>query len=93
MTVAVSGEINTITTPHLSQMINLQGVSKLVFDMTQVRYVSSAGLRLFLSYQRAMTASGGSMLIMNCNEFVMETFTSVGYERIMKLEGKAEADR
>lgn len=87
MTVTVEGEINTITTPQLAQKIgDLGGVSKLVFEMAQVRYVSSAGLRLFLSCQRTMTASGGKMLIRNCNEFVEETFSSVGYDRIMTLE-------
>lgn len=87
MNVTVSGEINTITTPQLAQELGeLKGVSRLVFNLTQVRYVSSAGLRLFLSCQRMMNASGGEMAIRGCNEFVLETFESVGYNRIMKLE-------
>ena len=96
MTVAVEGEINTITTPQLTDMIGpLDGVQKLIFDMTKVRYVSSAGLRLVLSSQRTMKASGGEMLVRNCSQFVMETFVSVGYDRIIKLEtesGTKKAD-
>ena len=87
MNVTVSGEINTVTTPQLAQELgDLQGVTRLVFDMTQVQYVSSAGLRLFLNCQRLMNTSGGEMLIRGCDEFVLETFESVGYNRIMKLE-------
>ena len=89
MTVTVDGEINTITAPELSKSVqDLSGVRCLIFDLDQVRYVSSAGLRLFLACQREMTASGGEMLINNCNEFMMEIFESVGYNRIMKLNTK-----
>lgn len=85
--VTVSGEINTVTTPQLALPVeDLTGIKRLVFDLSQVRYVSSAGLRLFLNCQRLMAAAHGEMLIKGCNEFVMETFESVGYDRIMKLE-------
>lgn len=96
MTIAVEGEINTITTPELSEMIqDLHGAKHLIFDLKQVRYVSSAGLRLFLGCLRTMKAAGGSMKIINLGEFVMETFTSVGYDRIMDLStesGKNESN-
>jgi len=36
-----------------------------------------------------MNACGGEMLITGCNEFMMEIFESVGYDRIMKIEKKA----
>lgn len=87
--VTVEGEINTITTPELTKLVDdLAGVRELIFDIGQVAYISSAGLRLFLTCQRALMASGGSMVILNPNEFVMEIFESVGYDRIMKLERK-----
>ena len=89
MTVLVEGEINTITTPELSEYVkDLSGIRYLIFDLDRVRYVSSAGLRLFLACQREITASGGDMLIRNCNEFMMEIFESVGYDRIMNLKKK-----
>lgn len=89
MTVIVDGEVNTITAPELAKSVeNLKGVQKLIFDLDKVPYVSSAGLRLFLSCQRTMNASGGDMLIRNCNEFMADIFASVGYDRIMKLETK-----
>lgn len=93
MTVIVEGEINTITAPQLAQTVeDLQDVSMLIFDLKATRYVSSAGLRLFLSCQRTMKESGGDMLIRNCNEFVMETLVSVGYDRIMKIEAEGGAE-
>ena len=92
MTVIVEGEINTITAPQLAQTVeDLRDVTMLIFDLQATRYVSSAGLRLFLSCQRTMTEAGGDMLIRNYNEFVMETLVSVGYDRIMKIEGEGGA--
>lgn len=89
LTVAVEGEINTITAPQVAACVeDLSSAWKLVFDLDQVRYVSSAGLRLFLTCQRTMSEKGGDMEIINCNDFLMEIMQSVGYDRIMKLERK-----
>ena len=87
LTVAVDGEINTITTPILAAAVaDLKSVRQLIFDIDLVPYVSSAGLRLFLACQRTMNARSGEMLIRGCNEFMAEIFESVGYDRIMKIE-------
>ena len=91
MTVTIDGEINTITAPELAKAVeDLSGVSKLCFDLDRVPYVSSAGLRIFLSCQRTMTANGGSMRIIHIDELLAEIFESVGYNRIMKLELKGQ---
>ena len=89
MTVAVDGEINTNTAPQLAKEVeNLDGISSLIFDLALVPYVSSAGLRLFLTCQRKMSACGGDLIIRNCNDFMMEIFEGVGYHRILKIERK-----
>lgn len=93
LTVTVDGEINTLTTPILSKEVeDLSGIRKLIFELEKVPYVSSAGLRLFLSCQRTMNATHGDMRILNCNEFLTEIFVSVGYDRIMKLERTNQAN-
>lgn len=89
MTVTIEGEINTLTAPSLGEAVaDLTGISQLIFDLDLVPYVSSAGLRLFLSCQRTLNASGGDMVIKNCNSFMYEIFEGVGYDRIMKVERK-----
>ncbi len=89
MTVTVEGEINTLTTPELAKYVNdLSNVSTLVFDMENVPYVSSAGLRMFIACLKTLNASGGDMLLKNCDEFVAEIFESVGYDKIINIEKK-----
>ena len=93
LTVSVDGEINTLTTPTLASAVeDLNGVRTLIFDLDLVPYVSSAGLRLFLSCQRTMQASGGEMQIIHINELMAEIFESVGYDRIMNLAVKKEVE-
>ncbi len=93
MTVAVEGEINTLTAPELAKYVeNLSNVSTLVFDMENVPYVSSAGLRMFIACLKTLKASGGDMMLINCDEFVAEIFESVGYDRIIKMEKKNGAE-
>jgi anti-sigma B factor antagonist len=49
LTLKVEGNIDTVTAPQLESELEVDGVEELVFDISGVAYVSSAGLRVFLS--------------------------------------------
>ena len=51
LTVYLSGELNTLTAPELSALLDKQlpGVQSLVLDFSDCDYVSSAGIRVLLS--------------------------------------------
>jgi anti-sigma B factor antagonist len=57
LTVAPEGRIDTVTAPEFEQEIvkNIDGVTDLVLDMTNVKYISSAGLRVILKVQKVMS--------------------------------------
>lgn len=73
------GRIDTSTAPALAEAIDLDGVAKIVFDLTEIDYVSSAGLRIFLSTHQKMTAAGGEMVIRGVRPIVMEIFDIAGF--------------
>ena len=52
--VAVEGRIDAKTAPELESVLDeaLDGVTGLTFDLKQVTYISSAGLRVFLKVQK-----------------------------------------
>lgn len=87
LTVAPEGRIDTVTAPEFEQKIveNLDGVSDLVLDMTNVKYVSSAGLRVILKVQKVMIKQGNMKLI-GVNKSVMEVFEVTGFLKILKIE-------
>lgn len=86
MTVSVVGRLDTITAPELSESISdLAGIEKLILDLEKLEYVSSAGLRVILSAQKAMN-SQGSLVIKNVCEDVMEVFEMTGFSEILTIE-------
>lgn len=80
LTLAPVGRVDTITSPELEAAIVLDGVEELVFDLAQVDYISSAGLRVLLSAQKKMAAK--SMKITNAKPAVKEVFDITGFSDI-----------
>ncbi|MCR5414267.1 MAG: STAS domain-containing protein [Kiritimatiellae bacterium] len=79
LTISPVGRLDTTSAPELQDEIaNLDGVSELIFDLASLDYLSSAGLRVFLSAQKAMNASGGRMTIRNPNDVVRNVFDITG---------------
>ena len=74
------GRVDTITSPELEAAVVLEGVEELVFDLSQVDYISSAGLRVLLSSQKKM--AGKSMKIVNAKPAVKEVFDITGFSDI-----------
>ena len=80
LVLAPIGRVDTITAPELEAAIVLDGVEELVFDLAQVDYISSAGLRVLLSAQKKM--AGKSMKIANSKPAVKEVFDITGFSDI-----------
>lgn len=84
LTVSVTGHIDTVTAPQLDAELVLDAVDELVLDLSGVAYVSSAGLRVFLSAYKAMSKKGG-MTIVGAQPAVLEVFKITGFATIFKL--------
>ena len=84
---ALEGRLDTITAPELETEIKnaLPGLTKLTLDLANLDYVSSAGLRVFLSAYKAMKAQG-EMKVCNIKEDVMEVFEMTGLSDILTVE-------
>ena len=80
LTLAPVGRVDTITSPELEAAVVLDGIEELVFDLAQVDYISSAGLRVLLSAQKKM--AGKSMKIANAKPAVKEVFDITGFSDI-----------
>ena len=80
LTLAPVGRIDTITSPELEAAVVLEGVDELVFDLSGVDYISSAGLRVLLASQKKM--AGKKMLISGSRPAVKEVFDITGFSDI-----------
>ena len=84
---APEGRLDTITAPELEKTVkeNLDGITALTFDLSELEYVSSAGLRVLLSAQKAMNGLG-QMKVCHVNETIMEIFDVTGFSDILTIE-------
>ncbi|MBR6088739.1 MAG: STAS domain-containing protein [Anaerolineaceae bacterium] len=87
LTIALEGRLDTKTSPELEKEIrsSLDGVDELIFDLSDLVYVSSAGLRVLLFAHKSMHGKG-KMKIINANEIVMEVFGLTGFTNIFTIE-------
>ena len=85
--VKVEGRIDTNTSPDLEMELksSLDGVTELIFDFTDVDYISSAGLRVLLSAQKTMNKQG-SMKLTGVRSEIMEIFEVTGFTDILTIE-------
>lgn len=86
LTINLAGRLDTTTSPKLeAELGNLSGVKTLILDFKELEYISSAGLRVVLSAQKAMKKQG-HMVIKNVNSSIMEVFDLTGFSGILDIE-------
>ncbi|MBR5360577.1 MAG: STAS domain-containing protein [Lachnospiraceae bacterium] len=87
LTITLEGRLDTTTAPDLDNEIKsvIDGAKILTFDMADLVYISSAGLRVLLSAQKVMNKQG-SMIIKNVSPDVMEIFDVTGFSDILTIE-------
>ena len=80
----LSGWLDPNTSPELMDKVSLGGVKKLVFDMSDVEYVFSAGLRVMLIFQRMLESEGGEMKLVNVPDSIKFIFQDTGLESMLE---------
>lgn len=86
-TLALSGRLDTVTAPELEAELSalLPTADSLVLDMEKLEYISSAGLRVILKTQKALTQKAGLKLT-KVSEAVREVFDITGFSDFLTIE-------
>lgn len=86
--VVLSGRLDTNTSPELESYLreNLAGVTNLAIDLTDVQYVSSAGLRVFLYAHKELTKAGSGLVLRHPNEYITDVLEATGFTDILTVE-------
>ena len=64
----------------------LTEIQILELDLEKTSFISSAGLRILLKLQKAMTAQHGTMKLTHPVDKVAEVFQMTGFTRVMTIE-------
>lgn len=77
VTVKLTGSLDTATAPDLERQLApvLAGTVKdVVFDLAQLKFISSAGLRVFTSTRKVLKERGGQASFINLQPQIQEVF-------------------
>ena len=82
----ISGRLDAPNSPvveeHVQREIALEP-AKMIFDLTEVDYLSSAGLRILLAATKRLGA--GKVAIYGAAARVMETIRMAGFDKVLEI--------
>ena len=94
--IRVDGDIDTLTAPELQACLTAQikeSAQVFVIDLSNVRYISSMGLRVFLSHLKRVKAQSGSMVIAGAGQLVSEVFRMSGLANYFEMTADPQLAR
>ncbi|MHC5027424.1 MAG: STAS domain-containing protein [Planctomycetota bacterium] len=84
----LTGNLDSTSTPeletHLARLID-SGTRRVVVDLTEVDFVSSAGLGVLLFAAQSLAPSGGTLRVCCPNDAVRYAFDASGFSKILSV--------
>ena len=86
VTLEITGRLDTTTSPNLDSVINElpEDTKELIFDISRLEYISSAGIRVLLGAYKKMNTNHGIMRIEKANDMVREVFEMTGLLELLE---------
>lgn len=89
----VKGKLDAILSPCIEkkavEYIN-KGSSKLLLDLQDVSYISSAGLRMLLSIKKQMKSVPGKLIVCSLSSEVLEIMKICGFDHVLEISKSQE---
>lgn len=88
ITVALDGELNTLTAPELKELLDniIPETESLCLDFASCDFVSSAGLRILLNTYKSMKAKNGTMELLNVGSNFSEVLNITGLDAVFNIK-------
>ena len=86
--IALNGKLSVATSPDLEAAISglPESTNEFDIDLSQLEYISSAGLRVLVSTEKLANQRSGSMVLLHPNDEVLEVFDMTGLTDIFTIE-------
>ena len=88
MKAILNGRLDTPAAVKAQQEIGplLENADKqIIFDCTNLEYISSSGLRLFLTIRKEASVKGGKVIIENINDEIRKVFMMTGFFNLFEI--------
>ena len=86
--IRIIGDVDTVTAPELDltlSSLRAERAETLLIDMQSVTYISSMGLRVFLSHLKKMRGSGGRTILCGASHLVTDIFRMSGFTSFFEM--------
>jgi len=97
VTVKLSGSLDTVTAPELERQLApvlATPVKDLLYDLAQLKFISSAGLRVFAAARKQLKERGGQACFVNMQPQIQEVFDIIkALPGVAVFKDVAELDR
>ena len=94
VSIAISGRLDADSSPEAEKVVkDALGAeaNRLLFNLGELEYLSSAGLRVLLSAAKEMRRRDGKIVLCALNEFVKEIFEVSGFQSLIRIEDSVES--
>lgn len=84
----IEGRVDTATSAQLEEAVSpyfTKSGSKVRFECSNMEYISSAGLRVFLTAHKNIAMKGGEFTVHNLSAQVKSVFDMTGFSKIIKI--------
>lgn len=86
LTIQLQGRLDSITASDLTTCIQGETFQNLIVDMTEISYISSAGLRSLLVCKKKSDKSEASMVVKNPSAAVLDVMKMSGFNKILTIQ-------
>ncbi len=97
VTVKLMGSLDTATAPELERQLApvlADPIKELVFDLAELKFISSAGLRIFAAARKELKQRGGQASFVNLQPQIQEVFEIIkALPGVKVFKDVAELDR
>lgn len=87
LTVALAGRLDTNTAPDFQAEVEpmLGSIDELTLDFEALDYISSAGLRVLLTFEQELEEQGKTMRLCHVNDIIRDVFDVTGFLEILTI--------
>ena len=94
VSIVIKGRLDADSSPEAEKVVKDalgEQTDRILFDLGQMEYLSSAGLRVLLSAAKEMRRREGKIVLCSLNEFVKEIFEVSGFQSLIPITDTVES--
>ncbi len=94
LVLSVEGEVDASSSIHLDKAIREafdDGNKQILIDCTNLNYISSAGLGVFMSYIEEINQNAINFMLFGLTEKVLKVFGILGLDQLLNIKEDKEA--